>query len=239
MKRIYTVVIHLVLGGISNIKTFEDKQQMEASVLEWVNSNSPDGVNFADPYEGIEWFKENSDKVEEGIVIHDEVLASSPLSVPLGERIREHCKEMAVRFYTGDGSTVGYGDAMEADNIFNITSVWEPFERRESDEVKDLIADEADRLEALGEKIISMMSVEEMLDEIANRAVKNGIVEAKENVQLLAVRGMSDTEKDILEEEEGLWAIGFNEVIVKTTNCIAHEQIKKMGEFGIRYVHGV
>lgn len=237
MKRIYTVVIHLAFGGISNIKTFEDKQQMEASVLEWVNSNSPDGVNFADPYEGVEWFKENSDKVEEGIVIHDEVLASSPLSVPLGERIREHCKEMAVRFYTGDGSTVGYGDAMEADDIFNITSVWEPFERRESNEVKDLIADEADRLEALGEKIVSMMSIEELLEQIARRAQAEGIIETRGNICLMTIKGMSDAEKDDCEENG--WGLKSDQVIVDTDEYKGDSPyIQKAKAFGISYIHG-
>lgn len=239
MKRIYTVVIHLVLGGISSVKTFEDKQQMEAVVLEWVNSNSPDGVSFDNPYEGVEWFKENSDKVEEGIVIHDEVLSALVLSDPLHKRIREYCEEMAVGLYVPSDERPKYDDFMDAENIWDIAQIWEPFAHRNDSSIKDLICDEADRLEEFAKEVISEMSVSDLLGEIARRAVKFGIVEASENISLLAIKGMSETEKDILEEEEGLWAIGFEEFIVKTKNCVNNEHIKKMGEFGITYVHGL
>lgn len=239
MKRVYTVVIHLVFGGISNIKTFEDKQLMEASVLEWVNSNSPDGVLFDNPYEGVEWFKENSDKVQEGIVIHDEVLGTAPLPDPLHKRIREYCEDMAVALYVPTEEHPKYDELMEAENIWDIAQVWEPFAHRNDASIKDLICDEADRLEEFAKEVIKEMSVSELLDEIARRAVKYGIVETSGNVHLLAVRGMSDTEKDILEEEKGLWAIGFDEVIVKTENCTSDAHVKRMGEFGIGYVHGV
>lgn len=239
MKRIYTVVIHLVFGGISSVKTFEDKGQMESAVLEWVNSNSPEWVSFDNPYEGVEWFKENSDKVQEGIVIHDEVLSALVLSDPLHKRIREYCEEMAVGLYVPTEERPKYDDLMDADDIWKIAQIWEPFAHRNDSSIKDLVCDEADRLEAFAKEVIKEMSVAELLEEIARRAVQHGIVETSGNVRLLAIRGMSDTEKDILEEEEGLWAIGFDEVIVKTENCTVDGHIKKMGEFGINYVHGV
>lgn len=241
MKTIYTVVIYLVFGGVDRVIPYEDKAEMEEFILEWVNANAPEGISFSDVDEGIEWFEQNSDQVEEGIMYDSFTLDASPLPtapMTLKERIRPIAEEMAVAMYTGDENATTYEDAMEVQDIWDVTTVWEPFARRSTDEVKELITNEADRLEGFAHSIVSMMNVEEMMNLIALRAQSEGVVESVGNVCLLTIKSMNDFEKDDCERSG--WGVKNDQVIVDTEEYRGNsEYIHQAKAFGVAYVHGI
>jgi len=241
MKTIYTVVIYLIFGGVTKMVPFEDKAEMEEFVLDWVNANSPDGISFTNANEGVEWFEENSDQVEKGIMFDSFTLSACPVSTlpeTFQERMRPIAEEMAVALYTGDEKATTYEIAMETEDIWDVTTVWEPFARRSTDEVKDLISDEADRLERFAQSIISLLNVEEMLDLIAQRAHAEGIVESTGNMCLLTIKSMSDSEKDDCERNG--WGVKSDQVIVDTEEYRgSNGYIHRAKAFGVAYIHGI
>ncbi|MDD4969786.1 MAG: hypothetical protein PHT07_10205 [Paludibacter sp.] len=240
MKTIYTVIVHLVFGGISSVTPFEDKKAMEAHVLEWVNKNCPEGVSFTDPYEGVEWFSENSDKVEEGITIDDYTLQPSAFeSVSFKERIRALSENMAVGFYISDDEAPSFDSIMEAESVFDIATVWEPFEQENSDAIKNLISKDAERLEEFAEAVVHSMSIGELMDEVAQRAQAEGIVESRGNICLLSIKSMGDSEKDEC-ERSGAWGLRNDDVMIDTDEYKGtDEYLMKAKAFGIDYVHGI
>lgn len=74
MKIIYTVVIHLIFGGVEEVHNFETEDKANAFILEWCNNSVPEDITFNNAFDGLEWFRINDEKVTYSIQLFEREL---------------------------------------------------------------------------------------------------------------------------------------------------------------------
>lgn len=166
----------------------------------------------------------------------------------LVDRIRGMAEANAIATYTCDSEAVPYGEFMAAEDVHEIASIWEPFQHDNTEEIKENVENEADSLVGFADAIINTMSVEDMMDIIAQRAVDAGAVDTKSELALLALKSMGASEKDALNGGIGHYISDTDEVFVYIEGLDdesleeevedLYDQLQKASEFGISYVNG-
>lgn len=157
----------------------------------------------------------------------------------LETRIREMAQSLAFATFTsGVEDACDYEKFMEAEDVHKVVQIWEPFENDCSETIKEYMESEADSLVNFANAIINQMSTADLLDIIQKRARDEELVESATNVRLLAIKEMSDSEKDELVRSGGNYVGESDDILFDIDNCESdREDFNKLKAFGISYVN--
>lgn len=163
-KILYTVVIFQVFGGVEEVYTFYDKSLADGFVLNWCNGGNTqeESLEFASAEEGLEWFKNNQEKVD--FTIH---LIETPI---------EFTRDDFMAFYRSDTfhESISVDDARE---------VFSGVLHGSSDLTKAMLTVMASGYEV---DVLDLYSIEELLSAIRRRAKEEGVERMDESKVVLA-----------------------------------------------------
>lgn len=289
MKTMYIVIIMKVFGGVEEVHDFGDKVSANEFILGWCNGGDE---KFTTAEEGLDWFRDNQDKVDFAIQLveinnaEESVLKWNDCSVLPTPNIYVL---LTFESHFGQAFTVGlWDDAQEswyvvADEDGTMSRVseielekWSYFDGAKNDNTapredfmaffrsdsfhesvsvddakeifrgvlhgssditKELLTETASDYEV---NVLGLFSVKELMDEIARRAVEEGVVESASSLSLMTSEKAQWGVKQQLHKCNGV-DIGNDNYYVDPQEYVGKSDIddlvEKANRFGIALIN--
>lgn len=224
--------IHDVLGKVQGAMEFDKVDTSLLSKIETLVEALNDGDDIWTELNGDTWITITRCDIEEPI--------DASLPLPLKERIRVLSEAEAIGHMVCDDELINYYNFMLAENVFKIATIVELFEHHPTENVIDTV----NVLETFAVSIIKEMTVSDLLDVIASRAVEAGAVDSKSQLSLLALKSIGGGARDSFghnfEDTDECFG-NIDDFDVKECgidNSVITDYLEKASSFGISYVNG-